>query len=198
MESWSLNNMGLTHTRSTYMWFLKKKYFSTTWSKVVEPKMWNCGHGGLTLKFYTDFQLCGGQCLYPCVVPRSTILWFLLFSCITCHCVMERCDVSNFLPFSLVTQLCPTLRDPMHCSTPGFPVHHQLLELTQTHVHLVSDTPTISSTVVPFLHLQSLPASGSFQVSQFFASGGQNIGISASASVLPMNVQYWFPLGGTG
>ena len=59
--------------------------------------------------------------------------------------------------------------------------------------------PTISSSVVPFAsHLQSSPASGSFQITQFFTSGGQSIGISASASVLPMNVQVWFPLGWTG
>ena len=56
--------------------------------------------------------------------------------------------------------------------------------------------PTISSSVVPFSsRLQSFPASGSFPMSQFFASGGQSIGISASASVLPKNIQDWFPLG---
>ena len=58
--------------------------------------------------------------------------------------------------------------------------------------------PTISSSVVPFSHLQSFPASGSFQMSQFFASGGPSIGVSASASVLPMTMQDWFPLGLTG
>ena len=59
--------------------------------------------------------------------------------------------------------------------------------------------PTISSSVVPFSSLlQSFPVSGSFQMSQFLASGGQGIGISASASVLPMNIQDWFPLGWTG
>ena len=59
--------------------------------------------------------------------------------------------------------------------------------------------PTISSSVVPFSSCpQSFPASGSFQVSQFFASGGQSIGVSVSASVLPMNIQGWFPLGLTG
>ena len=59
--------------------------------------------------------------------------------------------------------------------------------------------PTISSSVIPFSScLQSFPASGSFQMSQFFASGGQSIGVSASASVLPMNTQGWFPLGWTG
>ena len=59
--------------------------------------------------------------------------------------------------------------------------------------------PTISSSVIPISsHLQSFPASGSFLVSQFFASGGQSTGVSASASVLPMNIQDWFPLGLTG
>ena len=57
--------------------------------------------------------------------------------------------------------------------------------------------PTIASSVIPFLFLQSFPASGSFAVSQFFASGGQSIGASASASVLPMNIEDWFPLGWT-
>ena len=58
--------------------------------------------------------------------------------------------------------------------------------------------PTISSSVIPFSScLQSFPTSGSFQMSQFFASGGQSIGASASASVLPMNIQDWFPLGFT-
>ena len=59
--------------------------------------------------------------------------------------------------------------------------------------------PTISSSAIPFSsHLQSFPASGSFQMSQLFVSGGQCIGVSASASVLPMNIQDWFPLGWAG
>ena len=58
--------------------------------------------------------------------------------------------------------------------------------------------PAISSSVIPFSCPQSFPASGSFQMSQFFPSGGQNIGVSASASVLQMNIQDWFPLGLTG
>ena len=59
--------------------------------------------------------------------------------------------------------------------------------------------PTISSSVVPFSsHPQSFPASGSFQMNQFFTSGGQSIGVSASTSVLPMNTQVWSPLGWTG
>ena len=58
--------------------------------------------------------------------------------------------------------------------------------------------PTISSSVVPFSHHQSFPALGSFQMSQFFTSGGQSIGVSVSASALPMNIQKWSPLGWTG
>ena len=59
--------------------------------------------------------------------------------------------------------------------------------------------PTISSSVIPFSScLQSFPESGSFPMSQFFASGGQSIGVSDSSSVLPMNIQDWFPLGVTG
>ena len=58
--------------------------------------------------------------------------------------------------------------------------------------------PTISSSVIPFSsHFQSFSASGSFSVSQFFTSGSQSVGVSSSASVLPMNIQDWFPLGWT-
>ena len=86
----------------------------------------------------------------------------------------------------------------MDCSTPGITVHHQLQEYTQTHVHWVGDAiqPSHPLSIHFFSCLQSCPASGSFQMSQFFASGGQSIG--ASASVLPMNIQGWFPLGWTG
>ena len=80
---------------------------------------------------------------------------------------------------------------------PGSPVLHQLLELTQTHAHRVGDA--ISSSVIPFSsRLQYFPASGSFPISWFFASSGQSIVVSASASVPPMNIQDWFPLGLTG
>ena len=92
-----------------------------------------------------------------------------------------------------------TLWDPMNCSTPGLLVHHQLPESTQTHVHQVGDAIQPSHPVVPFSScLQSFPASGSFQMSQLFSWGGQRIGVSASASVLPMNTQDWSPSGWTG
>ena len=89
------------------------------------------------------------------------------------------------LPFSSVqfisiAQSCPTLCDPTDCSTPGPP------------------SITNSSFVIPFSScLQSFPASGSFPMSQLFASDSQSIGVSASASVLPMNIQDSFPLGWT-
>ena len=100
---------------------------------------------------------------------------------------------------SSVAQSCLTLCNPMNCCTPGpYPsptprVYSNSCPLSRW-CH-----PTISSSVVPFsFQVQSFPASGSFPVSQFFSSGGQSIGVSASGSVLPMNIQDWFPLGWTG
>ena len=99
---------------------------------------------------------------------------------------------------SSVAQSCPTLCDPMDCSTPG------LLSINNSR-SLSNSRP--SSWEMPSNHLilcchllclQSFPASQSFPVSQFFASGGQSTGASASASVLPMNIQDWSPLGWTG
>ena len=99
--------------------------------------------------------------------------------------------------FSSVTQSCLTLCNPMNRSTPGLPVHHQLPEFTQTHVHWVSDA--ISSSVVPFSSCpQSLPASESFPMSQLFAWGGQSTGVSALASFLPKKSQGWSPSEWTG
>ena len=100
---------------------------------------------------------------------------------------------------SLVAQSFPTLYDPMDCSMPGLPVHHQLAEFTQTHVRWVRDAIQPSHPVIPFSScLQSFPASGSFQISQLFTSTGQSIGVSPSTSVLPMNTQDWSSLGWTG
>ena len=87
----------------------------------------------------------------------------------------------------------------MNLSTPGLPVHHQLPEFTQTHVHRVSDAIQPSHPLVPISSCpQSFPAAGSFQMSQLFTSGGQCIGVSASKSVLSRNTQDWSPLGWTG
>ena len=101
--------------------------------------------------------------------------------------------------FSSVAQSCSTLwpqglqhaRPPCPSPIPGVYSNSCLLSW-RCH-------PKISSSVVPFSsHLQSFPASGSFPMSQLLASGGQNIGVSASASFLPMNIQDWCPLGWTG
>ena len=103
------------------------------------------------------------------------------------------------LQFSSVTQSCPTLCDPMNCSMPGLPVHHQLLEFTQIHVHRVSDAiqpshplSSPSPPAPPFSSCpQSLPASESFPMSQLFAWGGQSTGVSALASFLTKKSQGW-------
>ena len=94
----------------------------------------------------------------------------------------------------------PTLCDSMDCNAPCFSVHHQLPEFTQTHVHWVSDAIQPSYPLsVPFSSLlQSFPASGSFPMSQFFASGGQSTAVSALASFLPKNTQDWSPWEWTG
>ena len=101
----------------------------------------------------------------------------------------------HLLLSSSVAQLCPTLR-PMGCSTPGFPLHHQLLELAQTHVHQVSDAIQPS-------HPLSSPSPPAFHLSQhqdLFQWGSPSnqvakvTGASASAPVLPINIQDWFPL----
>ena len=94
-----------------------------------------------------------------------------------------------------VTKSSLTLCDPMDCSTPGFPVPHWLPEFAQTHVHWVGNAIQMSILYCPRSCPQSFPASGSFLISRLFASGGQSTGASASASVLPMNIQGQFPLG---
>ena len=92
-----------------------------------------------------------------------------------------------------------TLCNPMNCSTPGFPVLHYLPEFAHSCALSRWCHPTVSSSVATFSSCpQSLPASGSFPMSQLFTSGGQSIGASASPSVLPTNIQGWFPLGLTG
>ena len=101
--------------------------------------------------------------------------------------------------FSSVTQLCATLCNPMDCNAPGFPVHHQLLDLAQIHVHWVGDAIQISHPLSPSSpHAFNLSQHQSFQMSQFFTSGGQIIGASVLASVFPKSIQDWFPLACTG
>ena len=115
--------------------------------------------------------------------------------------IQEEKNWGRFLSvqFSSVAQSYPTLCDPMNCSTPGLPVHHQLPEFTQTHVHQVSDA------IQPSLRLSSPspPAPNpsqhqSFPVSQLFTWGGPSTGVSALASFFPKNTQDWSPSEWTG
>ena len=133
---------------------------------------------------------------------HQTSLGPLFTSCLATFQNSYSCSklrVSSSVQLCSVAQPFPTLCDPMDCSTPGLPVHHLTPRVysnscpSSRWCH-----STISSSVVPFSHLQSFPALGFFQMSQFFTSGGQSIGVSASASVFPMNIQDWFPLGLTG
>ena len=100
--------------------------------------------------------------------------------------------------FKIVPQSCRTMRPHglqhtrLPCSSPTPGSYSNSCPLSQW-CH-----PTISSSVIPFSCLQSFPASGSCKMSQYFASGGQSIGVLASASVPPMNIQDWFPLEWTG
>ena len=121
--------------------------------------------------------------------------WVPLLSPWICHNIVNWLSVQ----FSSVAQSCPTLRphESQHarppCPSPTPGVHSNSCSLSRWY------HPTISSSVVPFSSCpQSLPASGSFPLSQLFASGGQNIGASTLASVLPKNIQGWFPLRLTG
>ena len=121
-------------------------------------------------------------CLYACIIMIRR--WGRLLCC------------------SSVVKLCPTLCDPSKpCSMPGFLVLLCLPEFAQIHVHWVGDAsyPTILISVTLFSSCsQSFPAWGSFPMSQPFLSDGQSIGASDSSSVVPMNIQHWFPLGLTG
>ena len=122
--------------------------------------------------------------------------WFKIRKGVQQGWILSLCLSNLSAEFSSVTQSCPTLYDPMHtrlpCPSPT-PGASSNSCPSSRWCH-----PTISSSVLPFSScLQSFPGSGSFPMSQFFASGGQSIGVLASASVLPMNIQDWFPLGWT-
>ena len=100
-------------------------------------------------------------------------------------------DLDWGVQFSSVTQSCPTLCDPMNRSTPGLPAHHQLPESTQTHVYRVGDaiqpSQSLSSPSPPALNLSQ--HQGLFRWVSSLHQVAQNIGVSASTSVLPMNTQ---------
>ena len=96
----------------------------------------------------------------------------------------------NTISVSSVIQLCPTFCDPMNRSTPGLPVHHRLLEFTQTHVHRVGDAIQPSHPLSsPFPPAPNPSQHQSFPMSQLFTRGGQSTGVSALAAFLPKNTQ---------
>ena len=127
----------------------------------------------------------------------TTVNWLRLLS--QCRIVVVAEDI--LVLFSSVQSLsCVWL-----FTTPRTAAHQPSLYFTNSQSLLKLSSlswwchPTISSSVIPFSsRLQSFPASESFQMSQLFTSGGQSIGVSATTSVLPMNIQDWFPLGWTG
>ena len=107
---------------------------------------------------------------------------------------MQGSSFRSSVQFSSVAQSCPTLCNPMNCSTPGLPVHHQLPEFTQTHVHQVDDAIQPS-------HPLSSPSPPALNLSQhqgLLHQVAEVLGVSASKSVLPMNTQDLSPLGWTG
>ena len=157
--------------------------------------LWRVRHDWTTEHMLTQTHICK-------TLKKIYCIWFTMLCYFLVYGKVNQLYIYPlFFQFSSVAQSCPTLCDPMDCSTPGFPVHQQLLELTQTHVHWVGDAIQSS-------HPLSSPSPPNFSLSQhqglfqdfshqFFTSGGQSIGISASASVFPMNIQDWFHLGWT-
>ena len=112
--------------------------------------------------------------------------------------VVTLITLSVSVQFSSVTQLCPTLCNPVNCSTPGLPVHHQLPEFILTHVHRVIDAIQPSHPLSsPFPPAPNPSDHKSFPMSQLFTWGSQSTGVSALASFLPKNTQSWkqVPLG---
>ena len=111
-------------------------------------------------------------------------------------------QATHYFQFSSVAQSCPVLCNPMDCSMPGLPVYHHLLDLLNMSLLKLMSTESVMPSnhlifCCPLLPPSIFPSIRVFQVSQFFASGGQSVRVSASASVLPMNIQNWFPVGWT-
>ena len=159
-------------------------YYSYTEEKETVKSPWSRREGSEATHFEPRAQVfkhyaiaslsCQGALLSNVLIPQVTFLIFQVLSS--------------------VAQSCRTLCDPMNCSTPGLPVHHQLPELTQTHVHWVSDAIQPS-------HPLSSPSPPAFNLSQpqglfkWVSSSHQiaKVLVSASATILPMNIQDWFP-----
>ena len=189
--SWKLETGKTAAVWLSWKWRRQRR----AWVELVTETTWL-----LVALLVADSHFCpfspGAGCFPPCHWIHHRVVCILRNQHKYKHSILklrhEHCYCS-------VAQLCPTLYDPRNCSTPGFPVPHHLLEFAQTHVHWVSDAiqPScpLSSPSPPAL---SFPASGSFSMSWLFTSGEPSIEALASASVLPMNIQGWFPLGLTG
>ena len=166
----SLINMGM------YAYSRKRSHLEYMFSTEVEE--------GTTLPLVATSIL---QINVFCAVQLATYFWHL-FAFRWWFCCLSYCCFS-------VTKTCLTLCDPMNCSTPGLHVPHHLLEFAQIHVHWMCDAIQPSHPLSPSsLSVFNLPVSVVFPISQLFASGGQSIGASPSASVLPKSIQGWFPL----
>ena len=176
-KRWGWRRNGLLENR--YL-FLKKGGLKTSWE--VEPQLLKA----------EEIRLCMCVHVHVCVcmlgMHSGDRAWFLGLTChLCCSVQFSRSVMSDSLwPHGLQHARPP-------CPSPPPAVYSNSCPLSRW-CH-----PTISSSVVPFSsHLQYFPASGSFQMSQLFTSGGQSIGVSASTSVLQMNTQDWSSLGWTG
>ena len=135
-----------------------------------------------------------------------TYIHIYMYICIHIHiCICMHIHIHTYIyiyiyhSLSSVMQSCPTLSKPMDCSIPGFPAHHLLQEPAQTHIHRVLDAIQPSHPLLsPSPPALNLSQHQDHFMSQLFTSDGQITGASASASVLPVNIQDWFPLGWTG
>ena len=137
-------------------------------------------------------------CIYM-IIYIYTYIYILVCQCAESQWFSNVRSISYCYYCCSVAKLCLILCNPMDCSMPGFPVLHLPGACSNSCPLCLWCHPIITSSVVPFSScLQSFPASGSFLMSPLFASGDQSIRASASASVLPMNIQDWFPSGLTG
>ena len=126
--------------------------------------------------------------------PTGNLSWVIFHMNFRRLCILYLLGISSVQPLSPVQLFATPLTAAWQAS---MSITNSRSQLKLTSIELVMPS-NVSSSVIPFSCLQSFPASGSFQISQFFSSGGQGIGVLASASVLPVNIQDWFPLGWTG
>ena len=169
---WSQVGLRKNHCEQSY-W----RWWNSHWA-ISNPKRWCCESAALSM---------------PASLENSAVATGL--EKVSFHSNPKERQCQRMLKFSSITQLCPTLCDPMNRSTPGLPVHH-----LHSDSHALSQWchPAISSSVVPFSWPLSLPGSESFPMSQYFAWGGQSTGVSALASFLPKKSQGWSSLEWTG